>query len=208
MTTKILSVSDYLVPFIYSPTIRQRFPDVTFVVSCGDLPYYYLDYIISILDVPLYFVRGNHDQETRPGDLHVKSSPDGGTNLHNRVLRYRNVLLAGIEGSIRYREGPFMYTQTEMWMNVFNLVPSMLLNKMLYGRFLDIFVTHAPAWGIYDQTDLPHQGIKAFRWLVLVFQPIYHFYGHIHVYRTNEEKETKLGETRLINSYGFRETYL
>lgn len=207
MTIKILTVSDYLVPFIYSPNIRQRFPDVKFVISCGDLPYYYLDYIISILDVPLFFVRGNHDQEARSEDLHVKPVLDGGTNLHNRVHRYQNVLLAGIEGSIRYRNGPFMYTQTEMWMNVFNLVPSMLMNKVLYGRYLDIFVTHAPVWGVHNQTDFPHQGIKAFRWLVLVFQPIYHFYGHIHVYRSDEEREIKLSKTRLINSYGFREIY-
>lgn len=208
MSIKILSVSDYLVPFIYSPNLRQRFPSIEFVVSCGDLPYYYLDYIISVLDVPLFYVRGNHDQDTRPDDRHTKFSPDGGTNLHKRVICYHHTLLAGIEGSIRYRYGPFMYTQTEMWVNVFNLVPSLFINKLRYGRYLDLFVTHAPAWGIHNQTDFPHLGIKAFRWFVLVFKPTYHFYGHIHIYHPGDSGDTKLGDTCLVNSYGFRETNL
>jgi hypothetical protein len=48
--------------------------------------------------------------------------------------------MAGVEGSIRYREGPFMYTQSEMWLNVFSLIPRLLLNKWIYGRYLDIFI--------------------------------------------------------------------
>ena len=31
------------------------------MISCGDLPAYYLDYLVSKLDVPLYAVHGNHD---------------------------------------------------------------------------------------------------------------------------------------------------
>ena len=57
---KILAVSDTEVPILYSPSIVQRFRDVDVIISCGDLPYYYLEYMISMLDVPLYYVRGNH----------------------------------------------------------------------------------------------------------------------------------------------------
>ena len=57
---KILSISDVEINFIYSPTIQERFKSVDLVISCGDLPYYYLEYIISMLNKPLYYVAGNH----------------------------------------------------------------------------------------------------------------------------------------------------
>jgi Icc-related predicted phosphoesterase len=85
------------------------------------------------------------------------------------------------------------------------MVPRLLLNRLLYGRALDIFVSHAPPWKIHDETDLPHQGIKAFRWLIDVFQPAYHLHGHIHVYHSNTITETQVKRTKVINAYGFRE---
>jgi len=33
------------------------------VLSCGDLPPYYLEFLVTVLDVPLFDVRGNHDHE-------------------------------------------------------------------------------------------------------------------------------------------------
>jgi Icc-related predicted phosphoesterase len=79
------------------------------------------------------------------------------------------------------------------------------MNRSRYGRYLDIFLTHAPPAGIHDAPDLPHQGIRAFRWLISTFQPSYHLHGHVHVYRPDSVIETRLGKTRVINSYGYRE---
>jgi len=84
------------------------------------------------------------------------------------------------------------------------LIPAMILNKIRFGRYLDVFVTHAPPWGIHDQKDLPHQGIRAFKWFIKTFQPFYHLHGHIHVYRPGTTTETTLGKTRVINTFGFR----
>jgi len=205
---KILSVSDVVVPFIYSAQVRSRFRDVQYVISCGDLPYYYQEFIMSMLDVPLFFVRGNHDKVEEHGQAGIRKAPDGGINLHNQVVNFDGILLAGVEGSLRYREGDFQYSQTEMWLNVVLMVPTLLRNRALHGRYLDIFVTHAPATGVHDRDDLPHRGIEAFRWLVNVFQPVCHFHGHVHVYRPDEITETLIGRTRVINTYGFRETQI
>ena len=57
---KILAVSDVELGFIYTPQIATISKDIDLVISCGDLPYYYLEFMVSILDKPLYFVRGNH----------------------------------------------------------------------------------------------------------------------------------------------------
>jgi len=115
-------------------------------------------------------------------------------------------VFAGVEGSLRYRPGPFQYTQREMWWHVFSLVPALLRNKLVYGRYIDVFVTHAPPRGIHDKDDLTHQGIDAFRWFIKVFKPDYHFHGHIHVYRPDEVTESLFGSTQVINTFGHKET--
>jgi len=50
---KILALSDVELPAVYSFRIRERFPDADLAISCGDLPYYYLEYVLSSLDSPL-----------------------------------------------------------------------------------------------------------------------------------------------------------
>jgi Icc-related predicted phosphoesterase len=205
---KVLSLSDVPVHMIYSPQIRRLFPDVDLVIGCGDLPYYYQEYVISMLDVPLFFVRGNHDKELEYHLHEAQKGPQGGIDLHRRVINYRGLLLAGVEGSLRYRPGPFQYSQEEMWLNIFTLVPGLLRNWIVYNRCLDVFVTHAPPKGIHDQPDRPHQGIDAFRWLIQVFKPAYHFHGHIHVYRPNTATETLVNGTQVINTFSFRTTIL
>ncbi len=205
----LLSISDKRYKLIHSPQVRERFPDVDFVIACGDLPYYYLEYIFETLEVPLFFVRGNHNHLEEFHAAGVRRSPQGALDLHQRNVHWQGILLAGVEGSVRYNNrGYFQYTQSEMWGHVITLVPRMLLNRMRYGRYLDIFVSHAPPWEIHDKPDLTHQGIKAFRWLLKVFQPQYHFHGHVHVYQVDTQTETQLGATRVINTYGFRETTL
>ena len=204
---KILSISDQVDPLIYSNNLNERHGDVEFVISCGDLSYMYLEYIITILNCPLYFVRGNHDPELELNMGVPRAYPLGAQNLHGRILRNDGILLAGVEGSIRYNQRtPFQYTQGMMWNHVFKLVPGLLFNKLIHGRYLDIFVTHAPSTGVHEGSVWTHQGIKAFRWLVDTFQPAYHFHGHIHYYRPDEVKESWVGKTKVINTYRSRVT--
>jgi len=202
---KILSVSDIEVAFLYSPIISQRFGDTDMIISCGDLPYYYLEYMVSMLDVPTYYVRGNHASKIEDTTGGERTSPWGATDLHGRCKRDQSgMLLAGIEGSIRYNNGPHQYSQSEMWQMAFGLVPGLLINRMRFGRYLDILVTHAPPYKIHDADDLPHVGIKAFRWLIDVFKPLYHLHGHIHIYRQDTVVETIVGETHVLNTFGYR----
>ena len=187
---KILAVSDIELGFIYNIQIAQRFKDVDLVISCGDLPYYYLEFIVSMLDKPLYYVRGNHASQVE--STRVKPT-------------YSGILLAGVEGSLRYNNGAHQYSQAEMWYFALEMAPRLLYNRLRYGRYVDILVTHAPPWHIHDMDDLPHQGIKAFRWLDRVFKPHYHLHGHIHVYRNDIDTVTGFGQTSVMNCYGYKE---
>ncbi|OGO25141.1 MAG: hypothetical protein A2W33_06605 [Chloroflexi bacterium RBG_16_52_11] len=200
-----LAISDIVVPFIYSPQVRERFSSVKFVISCGDMPYSYQEYIVSSLDVPLYYVRGNHDKEIEYDSGGARSALAGGIDLHRRAVKYQRILIAGVEGSLRYRDGPYQYSQLEMWSHVLSLTPRLVRNRMIYGRYLDVFVTHAPPRGIHDMDDLTHQGIDAFRWFIHVFHPYYHLHGHIHVIKPGTITETLFDRTKVVNVYGFRE---
>ncbi|HNT23961.1 MAG TPA: metallophosphoesterase [Anaerolineales bacterium] len=202
---KILAVSDVVVDRIYSPQIRTLYRDVDLVVGCGDLPYYYLEYIVSALNVPVYYVRGNHSHVVEYNESGPCTDPPGAVDLHCQAVNHGGLLLAGVEGSLRYREGPFQYSQNEMWWNVFRLLPSLLHNRLLYGRYLDVFVTHAPPWSIHDQEDLPHQGIKAFLWFLRVFRPAYHLHGHIHIYHPGTITHTWYHRSQVINVFSQRE---
>ncbi|PKO04876.1 MAG: hypothetical protein CVU41_14840 [Chloroflexi bacterium HGW-Chloroflexi-3] len=203
---KILAVSDVELGYLYQPKIVDRFYDVDLILSCGDLPHYYLEYMISMLNIPLYYVNGNHANKLEFTTGSERNYPWGAQNIHKRsVTDDTGLLLAGIEGCLRYNLGDFQYTQSEMWVLVYKLIPKLILNKIRYGRFLDIFLSHAPPWKIHDQDDLPHQGIKAFRWLIKVFKPTYHLHGHIHVYRNDAVTMTRFMNTGVVNCYGYKE---
>jgi Icc-related predicted phosphoesterase len=204
----ILSISDRIVEWIYSPAIQSCCPEVAFLISCGDLPYDYIEYAISHLNRPGFYVRGNHDHDIEHSSGGKTTHPNGGIDLHRRTYNIDGTLLAGIEGCIRYSPGPYQYSQVEMWQHVFSLVPRLLYNQRIYGRAMDIFVSHAPPWGIHDQPDWTHQGVKAFRWLLKVFQPAYHLHGHVHLYGVNQKQESMFERTCVINTYNYRKNVL
>ena len=103
---RILALSDEVSRLLHSPLLCQAAEGVDLVVSCGDLPSDYLEYIVSSLDVPLFYVMGNHG-----GMGGEKPFPEGCINLDGRTVEHKGLLLAGLEGSIRYNEQPsFQYT--------------------------------------------------------------------------------------------------
>jgi uncharacterized protein len=181
---------------------------VDVLISCGDLPYSYLEYIMSMLNRPMYFVNGNHVSEAEVGSGSQRYEIWGAIDLHRRARNCSGLLLAGIEGSINYNNGPYQYSQREMWGLVYGLVPSLLLNRIRYGRYLDVFVSHAPPFRLHDDDDLPHIGIKAFRWLLQTFRPAYHFHGHTHIYRQDRPVRHLFGQTMVVNTCGYQVTTL
>src|ERR671915_32603 len=66
---RLLAVADEVDHALYSGTVGRLAPDV--IVACGDLPFDYLEYLLTMLNVPLLFVPGNHDPDlkTKPGGI-------------------------------------------------------------------------------------------------------------------------------------------
>jgi Icc-related predicted phosphoesterase len=102
---------------------------------------------------------------------------------------------------MRYNDGYNQYTEFGMLIRCIKLIPSLLFNKLFYGRFLDILLTHAPPRGIHDKPDRCHLGFKVFLWFMDVFKPKYLIHGHIHLYDLNEQRVSKYKDTKIINAY-------
>ena len=205
---KVLAVTDEVDSRLYScGALKQRSkPDL--LLSCGDLPAYYLDYLVSTLNVPLYAIHGNHDARP-PIEGSAGFDGCGAQWIGGRGIRtHDGLLIAGFDGSLRYNDGPYQSTQAEMHATVRSLTPWLLMNKLRYGRYLDVLMTHAPPKGIHDEPDRCHTGFEAFNWFIKTFQPRYHLHGHIHLYDQRKTTVTRVGDTEVMNVYPFRELEL
>jgi len=201
---KILAVSDQVDPLIYSPRVRDRFGDVDLVLSCGDLPYSYMEFITTMLGVPCLFVHGNHDCAEHTSGGCLLQEPGGWVDLDRRTVEVKGILLAGLEGSIWYRPNArYQYREREMALRAWRLLPGLLLNRMRYGRYLDILIAHAPPLGIHDSEDLAHRGFETFLRFMERFHPTYLLHGHQHVYG-REVCETQYLATKVINVFPYK----
>jgi Icc-related predicted phosphoesterase len=196
---KILCISDQIDPLVYSDSIKTRFADVDMILGAGDLPAEYLDFIVSNLNRPLFYILGNH---------HTKVITDAGynsmdnMNIGSKVRRAGGLIVAGLGGSKRYNLGPNQFTDIQMYLEIAKLIPTLLFNRLFRKRYLDILLTHAPPKGIHDKPDRCHSGFRAFLWFIKVFKPKYLVHGHIHLYNLSEIRCTRCMQTEVINAYG------
>jgi Icc-related predicted phosphoesterase len=194
-TVKVLAVSDVELPQMRDiGYLRRTFCDVEVLVSCGDLPAGYLDLIGSVLNLPLFFVRGNHD------DSCLRPEP-GGENLHLHVCTYKGYSFAGLEGSIWYsKHGVVQYTEREMFVNVLRLLPRLMIRRLRYGYGVHVLVSHSPPQGIHDlPDDFAHRGFKSFLYLMTWARPLYLIHGHVDTWDNRKPRETIYGRTKVLN---------
>jgi Icc-related predicted phosphoesterase len=201
---KILAVSDQVVERVYTLANNGHFKGIDLILGCGDLPYTYLEYLLTVLNRPLFYVPGNHDPDFNPRD--ERSKADGGSNLDLETAVYNQTLIGGFGGSVRYRpDGTNQYTQSEAFQRAYQMIPKLLVNRIKYRRALDILISHSPPMGIHDDNDQAHHGLKALNWLLGFAKPRYLFHGHTHFYRNNiAEFDTIIEETRIINVYPYK----
>jgi len=209
---KILCISDQIDPLVYSPSIKERFSDIDMILCAGDLPLDYLDFIISILNKPLFFVFGNHHTEDLRYFKKMWNSPliegykeffnCGAIHAGSKVITEGKFIIAGLGGSMRYNNGINQFTDFQMFMEMVKLIPKLLWNRIFHGRFLDVLLTHAPPRGIHDKNDQCHRGFKTYLWFMKRFKPKYLVHGHIHLYDLSDVRSTKWENTTVINAYG------
>ena len=185
---KILVISDHEEKSLWdywSKQTAERLSDVCLILSAGDLDAAYLEFLVTMLNVPLVYIHGNHDES------YLKNPPKGCIDADGRVIDIKpeksseTVRILGLGGSMRYRENAsFMFTENEMRRRIAGLRGT-VLKDMVKGRLkgkgsIDMLLTHAPCKGYGDLSDLPHRGFNCFNGLLDRQHPRLHIYGHIH----------------------------
>lgn len=193
LIVKILCVSDTVVPQLESAVnLRRRYNDIQLLISCGDMPPAYLEFITTVLNVPLFYVRGNHDER-------YTEEPPGGENLHRRVIKHGGLTFAGLEGSIQYNRGDVQYTETEMNWFVMRMGMNIGLRRLQNGHGVDVLVTHSPARGIHDKTDVAHRGFTGLVRFLDWYRPRYMLHGHVHTWDRRDTVRTQYKDTCVMN---------
>ncbi|MCR5079994.1 MAG: metallophosphoesterase [Treponema sp.] len=221
---KLLLVSDQIDPLVYSTSVKERYSDIDAVFCAGDLPMDYMDFIVDSLGKPTFFVFGNHDlkeykyykKDTSVAYQFSKQQYEhshGVDYISNKVIRCKKLkitdkygkksplLITGVSGSIRYNKGEAQFTETQMRMQLLGLIPGLIWNKLRYGRWCDIFMTHASPRHVHDREDPCHIGFNCFNWFIKTFKPSLMIHGHIHLYDLNDTRATKVHSTMVVNAY-------
>jgi Icc-related predicted phosphoesterase len=190
--------------FLSGDRLQTIRPDL--IVSCGDLPFDYLEYLVSSLNVPLLYVPGNHDASLKRADTTwtplqqevPAPGPEGCENVDGRVSEVHGLRVAGLGGSLRYKPGPNQYTQAQMRWRAINLEVRIRLKRLRSGRKLDVLVTHAPPFELPGAEDAAHVGFVAFHRIISDLRPLLLVHGHVHPYgRTPPER--RIDGTRIVN---------
>jgi Icc-related predicted phosphoesterase len=182
---RVLVVADEEVPAMES---RARDLRVDLLLAAGDLPWDYLESLVSLLDAPAAFVPGNHDPSTADD-----KGPQGFDNLDGQVLTVGGLRIAGLGGCVRYNDGLHQYTQKEYGRRARRLV-----KDAHRAGPVDVLLTHAPPLGLGDEPDRCHIGISALHGVLEALRPAWHLHGHIHPYGMHKP-DRQLGPTTIRN---------
>ena len=96
---KILAISDV--------------PSKALILSCGDLPKKYLEYLTNFTAAPILYVHGNHD-----GSYQTQGEPGGCICVDDQVYTWKGLRIMGLGGCQRYnKEDTYQYTEKAKGLN-------------------------------------------------------------------------------------------
>lgn len=187
---KVLLLSDEVDRGLYDHFRRDMLDGIDVIISCGDLPARYLEFLSTLFPGPVFYVCGNHDEQYkfRP--------PEGCICIEDKIVEYEGVRFLGLGGSMRYRDGDFQYTEKEMERRI-----RRLYWKLRRKKGFDVLVAHSPAKGHHDGKGA-HSGFACFNALIRKYSPRYFFYGHVHLsYDASSPRCSRLGNTITVNAF-------
>ena len=187
---KILTLSDEECPALWDYYMPGRLKGYDLIISCGDLKANYLSFIVTMANVPVLYVHGNHDAG------YERNPPEGCDCIDDQLVVVNGLRILGLGGSYRYRPGPHQYSEREMRRRIWKL-----RWKLRRHKGVDIVVTHAPPRGVGDAEDLPHRGFEALLELIDRYHPKYLLHGHVHLsYGIDRTREREYNGTKVINT--------
>jgi Icc-related predicted phosphoesterase len=190
---RILLVSDEPVTSLWDVYTPEKGVGVELILAAGDLKQSYLDFLSTMIGVPLVYVPGNHDRDF------VNNPPLGCICADDDVVRICNLRIGGLGGCMGMNPNEqFEYSEKQMSSRV-----KKLSSKVKKAKGIDVFLTHAPAQGAGDGEDVFHRGFACFNDFIALHKPQYHVFGHQHVrYGRQIDTIIQSGATTHINACG------
>ncbi len=189
---EVLSVSDIVVKELVERRQGDLHGAVDLIVACGDLPPEYLSELSTVYDVPLFYIVGNHD-------IRHNTQPVGCVEITGRIIHHKGTSFLGFSGSRWYNGNPNQFHEHEMRSQI-----RRLWFQLWRLKRLDVVITHAPPRRIHDAEDRCHKGFNCYHALINRHSPRYFIHGHIHrQFEKESDRITMVGETAVVNSYGF-----
>lgn len=187
---RILTIADEESRSLWDFYDKSKLEGIDLILSCGDLKAEYLSFLVTMANVDLLYVHGNHDggYETKP--------PEGCFCVDDDLVVWQDIRILGLGGSMRYKPGTLQYSEKEMQHRIRRLSWKLYLHKGF-----DILLTHAPAAGINDLDDLPHKGFACFNKLLEKYEPAYFLHGHVHQSYGSFTRSQTVGKTTVVNAF-------
>lgn len=209
----VLTVSDEVVESLWNA--RSLPFAVDLVLGAGDLPFDYLEHVAEIANAPCVFVPGNHDADLsgysagragwmRAGLPSSWPGPDGAINADRRIVAAAGLRIAGLGGSIRYRDGPNQWTERQQRRRASTLIRTHTWHPLFQrgSRGVDVLLTHSPPFGLGDGDDAPHRGFRCLDPLTDKLRPQMLIHGHIHPHGVTPVDRHLHGAT-VLNTVGY-----
>ena len=204
---KALVLGDEVAEILHSGKVRSHCQGADLILSTGDLPADYLEYVVTMLNVPMLYVLGNHDRPWELQDGEMIDGPRGGENVDEQVICLDQpsgdpLCVAGLEGSPWYNGEGHQYTKREMRRKASRLARRLHIGQ-LRGRRLGVLLTHAAPKGIHDAKGRAHRGFDSILHIIRRFQPRYAIHGHVHPSYGYDTKPRIVGRTTVLNVYRY-----
>ena len=207
---KLLLIADNEEKYLWddwNQNTRKKLSDVDLILSAGDLNANYLEFLVTMLNVPLVYVRGNHDgnYDKKPPEGCIDADGDIVEVACGKGAAKEKIRILGLGGSMKYKDySDDMYTEEEMAWRIARLNKVFLRERLKGKTGFDILLTHAPCKGYGDMEDIAHTGFDCFNRLLDKYHPKLHVYGHVHKeYGQIESTMTHPSGTLLINASGY-----
>lgn len=187
---KILLLADIEDPALWDYFSPDRVKGYDLILAAGDLKAEYLTFLVTMSNLPVFYVHGNHNA------AYDHYPPEGCECIDDRLVTYRGLRILGLGGSARYSREPYQYTEREMRRRI-----ARLRFAVWKARGVDIVLTHCPPKGYGDADDYAHRGFEAFLPMLDRWKPKALVHGHVHMTYGDIKRELPYGETRIINAY-------
>lgn len=186
----ILLLADTEDPALWDYYQPGRFKGYDLILAAGDLKAEYLTFLVTMSNLPVFYVHGNHNA------AYDRYPPEGCTCVDDRLVVYNGLRILGLGGSAVYSGEPYQYTESEMRRRI-----ARLRFRVWRAGGVDIVLTHCPPKGYGDAADYAHRGFEAFLPMLDRWKPKALVHGHVHLNYGSVPRELSYHGTRVINAW-------